>query len=217
MSTARGDRGADTGAGSHYARIRQSILDGQAPPGTVLIPTGLSTQFNVSRTPVREALIRLEQEGLVTRATRGYVVRTRTPQEILEICEARIALESSAAQAAATRRTELDLARLVHVHESAAASTDPAELQELNQQWHRVLREAGHNATIIELMDRLDAQLKVYDSGTTTRPDNLTLILEEHTLILDAIRRGDAAAARQHVVEHQSRTRDLRLAALARS
>ncbi|MGW6080600.1 FCD domain-containing protein, partial [Streptomyces sp. NPDC055186] len=117
----------------------------------------------------------------------------------------------------ATRRTELDLARLVHVHESAAASTDPAELQELNQQWHRVLREAGHNATIIELMDRLDAQLKVYDSGTTTRPDNLTLILEEHTLILDAIRRGDAAAARQHVVEHQSRTRDLRLAALARS
>ncbi|GAB3175235.1 GntR family transcriptional regulator [Streptomyces incanus] len=217
MSTARGDRGADAGTGSHYARIRRSILDGQAPPGTVLIPTGLSTQFNVSRTPVREALIRLEQEGLVTRATRGYVVRTRTPQEILEICEARIALESSAAQAAATRRTELDLARLVHVHECAVASADPAELQDLNEQWHRAVREAGHNATIIELMDRLDAQLKVYDSGTTTQPDNLALIVEEHTRILEAIRRGDAAAAGQHMIEHQSRTRDVRIAALARS
>ncbi|WP_063793479.1 GntR family transcriptional regulator [Streptomyces hirsutus] len=217
MSTARGDRGADAGAGSHYARIRRSILDGQSPPGTVLIPTGLSTQFNVSRTPVREALIRLEQEGLVTRATRGYVVRTRTPQEILEICEARIALESTAAQAAATRRTELDLARLVHVHECAVASADPAELQDLNEQWHRALREAGHNATIIELMDHLDAQLKVYDSGTTTQPENLALIVEEHERILDAVRRGDAAAAGQYVIEHQSRTRDLRIAALARS
>ncbi|MEU1697017.1 GntR family transcriptional regulator [Streptomyces hirsutus] len=217
MSTARGDRGADAGAGSHYARIRRSILDGQSPPGTVLITTGLSTQFNVSRTPVREALIRLEQEGLVTRATRGYVVRTRTPQEILEICEARIALESTAAQAAATRRTELDLARLVHVHECAVASADPAELQDLNEQWHRALREAGHNATIIELMDRLDAQLKVYDSGTTTQPENLALIVEEHERILDAVRRGDAAAAGQYVIEHQSRTRDLRIAALARS
>ncbi|MGW1902504.1 GntR family transcriptional regulator [Streptomyces hirsutus] len=217
MSTARGDRGADAGAGSHYARIRRSILDGQSPPGTVLIPTGLSTQFNVSRTPVREALIRLEQEGLVTQATRGYVVRTRTPQEILEICEARIALESTAAQAAATRRTELDLARLVHVHKCAVASADPAELQDLNEQWHRALREAGHNATIIELMDRLDAQLKVYDSGTTTQPENLALIVEEHERILDAVRRGDAAAAGQYVIEHQSRTRDLRIAALARS
>lgn len=153
----------------------------------------------------------------MTRATRGYVVRTRTPQEILEICEARIALESTAAQAAATRRTELDLARLVHVHECAVASADPAELQDLNEQWHRALREAGHNATIIELMDRLDAQLKVYDSGTTTQPENLALIVEEHERILDAVRCGDAAAAGQYVIEHQSRTRDLRIAALARS
>ncbi|MFD5497133.1 GntR family transcriptional regulator [Streptomyces sp. NPDC127091] len=128
MSTARGDRGTDTGAGSHYARIRKIILDGQSPPGTVLIPTGLSTQFNVSRTPVREALIRLEQEGLVTRATRGYVVRTRTPQEILEICEARIALESWGPEAGAApppprarpprppRATDLDGARIVLAH-----------------------------------------------------------------------------------------------------
>ncbi|MCQ8186999.1 GntR family transcriptional regulator [Streptomyces rugosispiralis] len=206
--------------GSHYNRIRQSIVSGQAGPGTVLIPTVLSTQYNVSRTPVREALIRLEQDGLVERATRGYVVRTRTPEEILEICEARIALESSAAQAAAIRRTELDLARLVHVHESTAATKDPAELRELNHLWHVALREAGHNTTIAELMDRLDAQLKVYDSHTapaTDLPDNLSLILEEHAGILDAVRRRDAGAARDRMIAHQSRTRDLRIGALARS
>jgi DNA-binding GntR family transcriptional regulator len=208
------------GVGSHYTRIRQSIVGGQAPPGTVLIPTALSARLNVSRTPVREALIRLEQEGLVEQATRGYVVRARTPQEILEICEARIALESSAAQAAATHRTDLDLARLIHIHDSALATTDLAELRELNDQWHLALREAGHNTTITELLDRLDAQLKVYDahtSGATGRPDNLRMIVEEHTGILDAVRRGDAEAARDRMIKHQSRTRDLRIAALARS
>ncbi|SCF93005.1 FCD domain-containing protein [Streptomyces sp. MnatMP-M27] len=154
------------------------------------------------------------------RATRGYVVRTRTPEEILEICEARIALESSAAQAAAVHRTQLDLARVVHVHESTAATTDPADLRELNHQWHVALREAGHNATIAELMGRLDAQLKVYDSHTapaTDLPDNLGLILEEHAGILDAVRHREAEAARERMVTHQSRTRDLRIGALARS
>ncbi|NUH37067.1 FCD domain-containing protein [Streptomyces samsunensis] len=106
------------------------------------------------------------------RAARGYVVRTRTPEEILEICEARITLESSATQAAAVHRTQLDLARVVHVHESTAATTDPADLRELNHQWHVALREAGHKATITELMGRLDAQLKVYDSHTAPATDS---------------------------------------------
>ncbi|AUA16703.1 Putative L-lactate dehydrogenase operon regulatory protein [Streptomyces malaysiensis subsp. malaysiensis] len=142
------------------------------------------------------------------RATRGYVVRTRTPEEILEICEARIALESSAAQAAAVHRTQLDLARVVHVHESTAATTDPADLRELNHQWHVALREAGHNATIAELMGRLDAQLKVYDSHTAPATDL-------HAGILDAVRHREAEAARDRMVAHQSRTRDLRIGALA--
>ncbi|MFD8281156.1 GntR family transcriptional regulator [Streptomyces solisilvae] len=205
---------------SHYARIRQRIVNGQAGPGTVLIPSALSAEYNVSRTPVREALIRLEQDGLVEQATRGYVVRTRTPEEILQICEARIALESTIVQAAAMRRTELDLARLVHVHESAADTTDPAELRNLNSEWHVMLREAGHNPTIAELMDRLDAQLKTYDAHTssaTDLPGNLDQILTEHAGILEAVRHGDASAARDRMIAHQSRTRDLRLGALARS
>lgn len=216
MATSRGGQGA----GSHYTRIRQGIVSGRTPPGTVLIPTALSEQYNVSRTPVREALIRLEQDGLVEQATRGYVVRARTPEEILEICEARIALESAAAGAAATHRTELDLARLVHVHESTVESKDATELRELNDQWHVALREAGHNAAIAELMGRLDAQLKVYDSHTssaTDHPDNLGLIIEEHAGILDAVRRRDPETARNRMVAHQSRTRDLRIGALARS
>ncbi|MEV8063782.1 GntR family transcriptional regulator [Streptomyces antimycoticus] len=205
---------------SHYARIRQSIVNGQAGPGTVLIPSALSAEYNVSRTPVREALIRLEQDGLVEQATRGYVVRTRTPEEILQICEARIALESTIAQAAALRRTELDLARLVHVHESTADTTDPAALRDLNSEWHVVLRGAGHNPTIAELMDRLDAQLKTYDAHTssaTDLPDNLDQIFTEHAGILDAVRHRDASATRDRMIAHQSRTRDLRLGALARS
>ncbi|CAM5739420.1 hypothetical protein SHIRM173S_00861 [Streptomyces hirsutus] len=102
-------------------------------------------------------------------------------------------------------------------HRPRATAMSRTRRHRPNEQWHRALREAGHNATIIELMDHLDAQLKVYDSGTTTQPENLALIVEEHERILDAVRRGDAAAAGQYVIEHQSRTRDLRIAALARS
>ncbi|UGQ11565.1 GntR family transcriptional regulator [Yinghuangia sp. ASG 101] len=205
-----------TRAGLHE-RIRASILDGEWPPGTVLIPTVLSERYGVSRTPVREALIRLEQEGLVDQATRGFVVRRRSAEEILEICEARIALESSMAAAAAARRTTLDLARLAHVHDAAATETAPDERGHLNHVWHIALRDAAHNATIAALLDRLDAQLAAHDlHAITPEPVNFQLTQDEHGAILDAIRRGDPEAARSHMIAHQSRTRDLRIAAYAR-
>jgi len=207
---------ASAGAGDHYARIHAEIVGGKLPPGTVLIPAALSERFGVSRTPVREALIRLEHEGLVERATRGFLVRRRSPEDVLEICEARIALESSMARAAAARRTVLDLARLTHVHEQAAACTDPDEMRALNNAWHHALREAGHNRTIAELMDRLDAQLAVHDFRTPGLPDEHALIVAEHERILRAVRDGDGDAASAHMVEHQGRTRDSRIAALAR-
>lgn len=205
-----------TRAGYHE-RIRASILGGEWPPGTVLIPAVLSESYGVSRTPIREALIRLEQEGLLEQATRGFVVRRRSAEEILEICEARIALESSMAAAAATRRTTLDLARLSHVHDAAAAETDPGERSRLTHVWHIALRDAAHNATIAGLLDRLDAQLAAHDlHAIAPEPVNFQLTQDEHGEILDAIRRGDPEAARAHMVAHQNRTRDLRIAAYAR-
>lgn len=144
----------------------------------------------MSRTPVRNALARLEHDGLLDRAARGYTVRQRTPEEVVELFEARIVLELAVAETAAERRSVLDLARLSHLVERAEASDDRGELIELNNSFHVALREAAHNHAILELMARLDAQLAVYDSRVP--PDDREVTLKVH------------------------RSRDLRIAALAR-
>ncbi len=99
-------------ATSLYEEIREAILTGRFAPGQVLSENALATEFGKSRTPVREALHRLEIEALVERVPRGVRVRTSSPEEILDIYDVRITLEGAAAKAAAERATELDRTRL---------------------------------------------------------------------------------------------------------
>lgn len=197
-----------------YERLRAEIVGGRIAPGTVLLETVLSERLGVSRTPVREALGRLAQEGVLERVRRGYRVRMRGPKEVLEIYEARIALESTCAAAAANRRTPFDLARLTHIGQQARVTTDPSELRELNAAWHKALRAAAGNDTMVELLDRLDSLLAIYDTSTPGLSDQDTSAAE-HDLIVAAITDGAAERARQATIEHLGRARDLRLAELA--
>ncbi|WP_230330148.1 GntR family transcriptional regulator [Nocardia aurantiaca] len=199
-----------------YKQLRERITAGEYLPGAMLVPAAVGVQLGLSRTPVREAMQRLEYEGLVVQAPRGYRVRERSAEEILEICEARIALESAIAYSAAARHTELDLARLARLLDKAAESSDPVTSLALHNEWHTALRAAAHNQTIAELMDRLDAQLRVYDAKDAQAESNLQQIEAEHRDILAAVRSGDAESARVLMIAHQSRTRDLRIAAMAK-
>ncbi|MFZ2173915.1 MAG: GntR family transcriptional regulator, partial [Rhodococcus sp. (in: high G+C Gram-positive bacteria)] len=158
---------------SPYTQLRERITGGHCAPGSLLVPASVGTELGLSRTPVREALQRLEFDGLVTKVTRGYVVRVRTEEEVLAICDARIALESASAFAAAARRSEIDLARLTSLFERALEAPDPESALLLHNEWHAALRVAAHNATIAELMERLDAQLAVYDADESKAPANL--------------------------------------------
>ena len=81
-----------------YEILQQAILRGELAPGQPLVETTLAARYNVSRTPIREALTRLEQDRLVERTDRGLVVRRRSPEQILDIYETRIALEATAAE-----------------------------------------------------------------------------------------------------------------------
>ncbi|MGH9018530.1 MAG: GntR family transcriptional regulator, partial [Acidimicrobiales bacterium] len=104
--------GPVVGAGSvslAYDRIRRSIVDGSYPPGSRLVEQALSSELDLSRTPIREALRRLEVEGLVLyRRHRGAVVRTTTADEVIDLYELRARLESYAAELAAARSTPAD-------------------------------------------------------------------------------------------------------------
>jgi DNA-binding GntR family transcriptional regulator len=198
-----------------YERIRADILAGRFEVGTALLETVLAGQYGVSRTPVREALARLEQDGLLRRVVRGYQVRSGTAEDVLEIYEARIALESAAAFMAAQRRTELDLARLRHLHGMEATRDSHSE-------WHVALWRAAHNATVESLLTGLTTRLRIYDRGSEPpEPDAAAAEIEEsqaeHDKVLEAIVAQDAAAARDGHAAHLQRSRDLRLAAFARA
>ncbi len=198
-----------------YERLRSDLVAGEFPPGAVLLETTLSTRYGVSRTPVREALGRLAQDGLLERSRRGFTVRQRSPEENLEIYYARIALESTSAALAAERHTEFDLARLTHLLEQRRVVSEESDIGRLNRAWHAALRGAAHNRTIDELLDRLDGLLAVYRPGYTVQaePDRDTV---EHERVLDAVRERDADGAHRAMSAHLRHGRDLRIQAFLR-
>ncbi|MET8978912.1 GntR family transcriptional regulator [Streptomyces sp. NPDC004539] len=207
---------ADSG-NLYYRLIRKDLVSGAIDPEGLLLETALSTRYGVSRTPVRDALSRLEQDGLVERVARGYRVRAATAEDILEIYEARIALESAAAASAALRRTDLDLARLAHHHQLLAEVSEPGEITAANACFHEALWLSSHNTTIAGLLERLVTQMRLFDRESTSTPENKEITHEEHERILRAVREHDPQTARSELAAHLGRNRDVRLAALART
>jgi DNA-binding GntR family transcriptional regulator len=195
-----------------YSKLRQHLIDGRFPPGSMLLETTLSAQYGVSRTPMREALGRLAQDGMIERLARGFRVRARTPEEIIDIYDARIALESTCAGLAAVRHTEFDMVRLSHLVEERRRATDPLTFAKLNNSWHDALRSAGHNPTIIELLARLDVLLEIYRSKSKQPAADRSV--DDHDGILGAIRDRDADAAEILMREHLRHMRDRRIANL---
>lgn len=110
-------------------------MNGEMRPGTPLVETAMAKVFGVSRTPVREPLRRLEQDGIVQRVGRQLVVRVTTPEEVLEIYDCRVVLEGMAAQWAARHRTDYDLALLERSLTLMAQQLDrtPVEMVRTNQ------------------------------------------------------------------------------------
>lgn len=196
-----------------YEQLRQRIVSGDIPPGERLTEIALAEDFGISRTPVREALRRLEQDGLVERAARGMRVRERSPNEILEIYEVRILLETAAARAAATRRTPLDVARLEQLHENMVKTEvgDAQTMETINRRFHEMLWATSHNSTLIDVLTRLNSYLLRYRGTTLTHGDRWKTVLKEHEELLDAIREGDADRAAEIAEEHMTGARNVRL------
>jgi DNA-binding GntR family transcriptional regulator len=200
-----------------YQQLREAIVTGVLSADAPLTELSLAAQYNVSRTPVREALRRLEQDGLVERGPRGMKVRGRSPEEILEIYEVRITLEGAAARAAAERRTELDLMKLEQVHAAmvAASKDDPDRLAEANRNFHETVWAMSHNGTLVDLLGRLHAHLIRYRETTLTYQDRWEKVLKEHQRLIKAIKAGDREAAGRIAEAHMTAARNVRLAMYA--
>ncbi len=205
-------------ATSLYEELRDAILTGRFAPGQVLSENALAAEYGKSRTPVREALHRLEIEALVERAPRGVRVRTSSPEEILDIYEVRITLEGAAAKAAAERATELDRTRLRSAHQAMLDVEDTSEAKAAaNRRFHEAVWTASHNSTLVDLLHRLNVHLVRYPSTTLTYGDRWEAVLREHDELLGAIEARDGEAARRIAEHHMFGVRDVRLRMYAES
>jgi DNA-binding GntR family transcriptional regulator len=196
-----------------YDRIREDIASGELAPGTPLVEVAMAERYRVSRTPIREALRMLEQDGLVERADRGMRVRTRSAEEILEIYDVRIALEAAAARWAASRRTEYDLVRLHGAHERmlAVEAGDGSAMAESNRRFHETVWAASHNGTLIDMLGHLSGHISRYPATTLTRGDRWAVVIDEHQRLIAAIEARDEASAAEIAETHMAGAREIRL------
>ena len=199
--------------GTCYDQLHDAIMSGEFAAGAALAENALASRFGVSRTPVREALRRLEQDGLVERGPQGMQVRTRSPEEILEIYGVRITLEALAAREAAERRSDLDVVRLRDNLDimSATSTDDGSAMAAVNRSFHAMVWAASHNNTLIDLLNRLSTHLTRYPATTLTHPGRWQAVLAEHADLVDAIAAKDAERAATIGESHMTAAKEIRL------
>ena len=184
---------------SVFFALEEEILSGKLKRGETLTEISLSQRLGVSRTPIRGALSRLGDEGLVEiHPNRGAVVVGIGDEELQDIYKIRIRLEGLASAEAAVRISESDLARLRHsveLSEFYIAKRDAEHLKELDSEFHSIIYEASGNRLLCKTLSELHRNIQFYRKRSLALGDRLERSVGEHREILDAIERGDAEAA----------------------
>lgn len=187
-----------------YETLRERIVTGALPPGARLREVELAESLGLSRTPVREALRRLEADGLIQHlAHKGAVVRTLGRQEATELYLMREVLEGTAAEQSARHMSGPEREALRDVLEAErAVLDDAAESARLNLVFHRALAHGAHNRYLIAMLESLAQGLALLGRTTLGMPGRAEAALEEHDAILRAVEAGDAAAAGEAARAH---------------
>ena len=193
--------------------LRGEIVTGVLAPGTPLREVALADRFGVSRTPVREALTRLEGLGLIERDGRTLRVRTPDPERVLNIYNVRVVLEGEAAAEAAGNRQLGDLVELERLLARDRALEDPPDAVRIatNLEFHFALWRAAHNPVLVELLERLHVHLTNAPHSTLSVGSRWEEALDEHEAIIAAVDARDSDAARSIAMTHMRTARELRV------
>jgi DNA-binding GntR family transcriptional regulator len=195
-----------------YDTLRDAIWEGRIGRGERIREEEIARTLGVSRTPVREALQRLQQRGLmVNRLGRGLTVAELSKREVIELYAMREILEGSAARFAAQHATRPEIEILYGLErELSAAPDDALRLVTLNRRFHQAIYDAAHNQYLTQALDALHDSMALLHSTTFRAPKRRRESDEEHRRIVAAIERHDAdaaeIAAREHIRQAQ-RTR----------
>ncbi|MBE3574753.1 MAG: GntR family transcriptional regulator [Firmicutes bacterium] len=182
-----------------FESLRQAIMTGQLRPGERLMEVQLANELGVSRTPVREAIRKLELEGLVVMIPRkgAYVSRMST-RDIQEVFEIRATLEGLAATLAVERATEQELDELQALLGRIAeciARNDVKTMVEVDTEFHRQLFQCAHNSRLVQIMQNLREYVQRFRSTSLAYPGRMKVALDEHRQVVQAIRRRDREQA----------------------
>lgn len=189
-----------------YSTIKDAILDLKLPPGSPLVEDELARQLGTSKTPVRDALLALERDGLVTKIPyKGTHVAELSLQDAREIFELRAVLEGLAARLAARSFSprELDEAeKLLDAADEARERGDFATASSCGAQFHRSINLHADNKRLIPLLDKLEEQLRRLRRMSDLLTGRLAKSGLEHRKILAALRTGDPPRVEQAMREH---------------
>ncbi|MGE5550394.1 MAG: GntR family transcriptional regulator [Bacteroidota bacterium] len=189
-----------------FEALREAIVKGVLKPGERMMEIQLAEEMGVSRTPVREAIRKLELEGLVAMVPRkGAYVASLSMKDIIEVFEIRGALEGLAAELAAERITEEELEELerylVRITESIETE-DLTLMVEVDTDFHSQLYRASRNERLSQIINNLREQIQRFRKTSLSVPGRMRRALEEHKKIVEALSSRDGSLARRLAEEH---------------
>lgn len=182
-----------------YQKLEEEILGGKLKKGTALAEIALSQRLGVSRTPVRSALHRLAEEGLVEIApNKGAVVVGVTVEDLIDTYKIRMRLEGLASAMAVGRLNDEEkraLTESVELTDYYIAKKDAEHIKELDTAFHSIIYKASGNRMLCRILTELHRNIKTYRKLSLTVPGRLERSTNEHREILNAILDGDAEKA----------------------
>jgi DNA-binding GntR family transcriptional regulator len=202
--------GTDLIAGDVFQKLRSKIITLEIKPGARLVEDDISALLQAGRTPVREALLRLQGEGLVSR-DRGWVVQASDPATFRSIFESRMAIEGYATRLAAERATPQALDELEQlVFEMDKADVLPrSEINRLNQQFHKRIVALSGNPFFAEMHERTQFQYWNLRLPVIFMKDQLGQSAEQHRAILQALKDRNPEMAERVTREHIETTMNI--------
>ncbi len=205
---------SDTRSGQKdaYQLILRAIDRGTYRPGDRLVESELAERFGVSRTPIREALQRLETQSLLARDGRSLIVASLDHNQMAELYVVRSELEGLAARLAARHATEEEVHLLQEmVAEDQKRVDDPSALSRTNRRFHRQVHLASHNRYLVQQLDLLYRSMALMTTTSLAAEGRSAIALGEHAAVVSAISEGDGDAAYAELKGHISRAYEARL------
>lgn len=198
-----------------YENIREAIISGQFPPGTKLTVDMLCNELNISRTPVKEALVRLEREGLVENIPRrGMFVAKISIEDAIEIYELREVLEGFAVRKLCENIDEdtlKTLKELIDEGEKYISQDKLKKYSDIDEKFHKTIWDKSGNKRLFKILENIRSQIRLLMTSSVNIPGRADASLKEHKNIIKALEERNPDLAEEYMRIHIRNTREVAL------